>query len=146
MRAAAAAAGDAEVVAIDRPPDWMRLAGLAAFDRREPAIPVADLALDTLLPRATTPWAPRLLRFTTGRRSITVIATPHGRSVSLAITVSPSGVVPIDVRPLHGIVRRVTTDLQGAAHCRSVPPGPVSLLIVWPTSAGGCVRTAWTQM
>lgn len=134
------------MVAIDRPPDWMRLAGLAAFDRREPAVPVADLALDTLLPRPTEPWAPRLLRFAADRRTITVIATPGARSVGLTITVTPPGVVPIVVRPLRGIVRRVTADPHGVARCRSVPPGPVSLLILWPASSGGSVRTAWTQM
>lgn len=130
----------------DRPPDWMRLAGLVAYDRREPHVPVARLDLDTLMPQSADADVPRLLRFTTSRHTVVLTATSRPRAVTLAISVSPPGVVGIDVRPLHGSVRRVWTDARGVASCRSVPPGPVSLLVRWTAAQGGPIRTAWTQV
>lgn len=138
--------GNVEVVAISQPPEWLRLAALAAFDRNEPDVPVAQLDLDTLMLHSTDPETPRLLRFSTSSRTVNISVVTKPRSVTLLITVAPPGEVGIDVRPLHGLTRHVSTDDRGAATCKSVPFGPLSLLVHWPHSRGGSVRTAWTQV
>lgn len=136
-----------EVVAIaEHPPYWARLAALADLERREPSIRVAHLDLDTLLPRPHDSRTPRKLRFATDSRAVLLTVVSHPRTISISIGVTPPTVVGVDIRPLHGVVRRVWTDEQGRAECRSLPPGPISLLVQWPASEGGAVRTAWTQM
>jgi hypothetical protein len=87
-----------------------------------------------------------MLRFTAGERSVVVVVTSHPRTVSLTMTLAPPASVGIDVRPLHGVVRRVWSDEGGTAECRSLPPGPMSLLVHWPMPVGGPVRTPWTQV
>ena len=134
------------MVVIDRLPDWLRRAGLAAFDRREIDIPVAHLELDTLMSRAATPRAPRLLKFTTADHTVMVSVTTKPRSVALAIAVTPPAAVDIDVRPLRGNIRHVHANDRGTAACDSIARGPLSLLVHWPPEAGGAVRTSWTQV
>jgi hypothetical protein len=134
------------VVAISQPPEWLRRAGLAAFDRHEPDVPIAHLDLDTLMLRTSDPETPRLLRFSSSSRTVNICVVSKPRSVTLLITVAPPGKVGIDVRPLRGVTRHISTDDRGTATCRSVPLGPLSLLVRWPPSRGGSVRTAWTQV
>lgn len=93
-----------------------------------------------------TPPAARLLRFTTANHTVTVSVTTKTQSVALAIAVTPAEAVDIDVRPLQGEVRHVHANHRGTAACDSVARGPISLLIHWPWSAGGPVRTSWTQV
>ena len=136
----------AEVVAIDRIPEWVRLIGHAAFDKREAAVRVADLELDSLLRRGEPPTRVRTLRFGSHEVSVTMRVTNETDSVSMAIRLRPPGTVGIDVRPLRGSVQRVWSDDRGCATCRDVPPGPLSLLVHWPKALGGPVRTAWVQV
>lgn len=134
------------MVTIDRVPEWLRLAGLAAYDRREPTVRVAHLDHDSLMQQRRDVDAPRILRFTTDDHLVTVTVSPAHRAVSLTVTVRPAGALPVDVRPLHGQPRRIWTDPAGTAMCLRVPRGPVSLLVRWPAAEGGPVRTAWTQV
>lgn len=131
---------------VDTPPPWLRLAGLSAFDRREPSVRVAHLEMDTLLPQSQDPGTPRLLRFRADRQLVLMTVTERSHSVTLAIALTPRRRVRIEVRPLHGNVRHVWADARGIAECRAVPHGPVSLLVHWPETADGPLRTAWTQV
>jgi len=133
------------VVAISQPPDWLRLVGLAAFDGHEFDVPVAHLELDTTvdLPDGE---RRRLLRFSTASHAVEVTVIPKPRTSTLTVAVTPAGAVGIEVHPLHGIVRHLHADTGGVATCRSVPPGPLSIVVLWPASQGGAVRTAWTQL
>lgn len=135
-----------EVFAIDRIPEWVRVVGRAAFDRREPAVRVADLSFDSLMARVDAPANVRLLRFGSMDNSVVVQAAKDDGGVTISITIRPATSVGIDVRPLHGRSQRVWSDDSGCATCRSVAHGPLSLLVHWPTSAGGPVRTAWVQV
>jgi hypothetical protein len=136
----------AEVFGIDRFPDWIRLVGRAAFDRREPEIPVADLAVDSLMASPQPLSEVRTLRFATTTRAVTVEVTNESEHVSLAIRLWPPAHVSVEVRPAHGTVQRVWSDGRGSAFCDAVPPGPLSLLVHWPPAAGGPLRTAWVQV
>ena len=136
----------AEVFAIDRLPDWVRLLGRAAYDRREPDIPVADLTVDSLMTSPHPSSGVRTLRFVTSQRSVTVEVTNEPECVSLAIRLWPQTTVAIEVRPVHGTVQHVWSDSRGNAFCDAVPPGPLSLLVRWPGTAGGPLRTAWVQV
>lgn len=136
----------AEVFAIDRLPDWVRLLGQAAFDRREPDIPVADLSVDSLMDSPQPSSDVRTLRFVTSQRWVTVEVTNEPECVSLAIRLWPPIQVEVEVRPVHGTVQRVWSDGRGAAFCDAVPPGPLSIVVRWPANAGGPLRTAWVQV
>jgi len=131
------------VVVIERTPDWARQAALDAFDRREPDVAVADLQLDSLMTRAELTSGARILRFASVDRYITVVVMAHGQTVSLTVTISPPAPVPVDVRPLHGALQKVRCSPEGEASCSGVPTGPLSLLVHWPSEAGGAVSTAW---
>lgn len=109
-------------------------------------VPVIDVALDTLLPCNPRATAARTLRFASSEHDVIINVTRAGQTVGLSIDVTPVGVVSIDVRPLHGHVRRLRADVAGHSHCADVPFGPVSLLVHWPMSAGGPVRTVWTLL
>ena len=131
------------MVVIERTPEWARQAGLAAFERREPDVEVADLLLDSLMTRAELASGARILRFASRDRSVTVVVTPHGQTVALALTIVPAGPVCVDVRPLHGAVQQLWCTAEGQGACSAVPTGPLSLLVRWPATAGGLLRTAW---
>jgi len=133
------------VVAISQPPDWLRLVGLAAFDEHEFDVPVAHLELDTTTDERGE-VRQRLLRFSTASHTVDVTVTPKPRTATLSITVTPAGAVGIEVHPLHGAVRHLRADAGGIATCHAVPPGPLSIVVLWPHSQGGAVRTAWTQV
>lgn len=134
-----------EVVAISQPPDWLRLVGLAAFDGHEFDIPVAHLELDTTID-GPGDVRRRLLRFSAGSHAVEVTVTPKPRTATLTVTVTPPGTVAIEVHPLHGAVRQLRADATGVATCHAVPSGPLSIVVLWPHSQGGSIRTAWTQV
>lgn len=133
-------------VPIDRVPDWIRLVGRKAFDRHEPGIPVADLIADSLLTSPEPSSDVRTMRFAAVNRSVIVEVTNEPDSVSLAIRLWPQSRVGVEVRPLHGDAQTVWSDADGTAFCDAVPPGPLSILVDWPSAAGGRVRTAWVQV
>jgi hypothetical protein len=133
------------VAAIDQIPDWVSLAGLAAYDRREPTVKVADLISDSLMTRTEAWTRPRRLRFATEAQSVEVEVTPNAATLQLAIVVSPAAAVRLDVRPIHGRTCYVWSGPRGDAECSGVPPGPMSVLVHWPLPVGP-VRTAWVQI
>jgi len=135
-----------KVGAIDAIPEWMRRAGLTAFDQREPDVRVADLELDSLMAQPEPAPGARVLRFVSGAQVITLHVTPELDSVALAIAVTPAQTVAIEVRPLRGQVTRVVSDDRGRAECSAVPAGPLSVLVHWPDAAGGPARSAWVQV
>lgn len=130
---------------IDQVPDWVRLAGLAAFDHREPSVRVADLEFDSLMTRLEPASGTRVLRFATAGERVTMQVTPQGDKVSLALSLAPPSAVSLDIRPVHGKVQEVSSDARGHATCPDVPAGPLSVLVHWPLPIGP-VRTAWVQV
>ena len=128
---------------MERTPDWARQAGLAAFDRREPDVEVADLKLDSLMTRTELASGARVLRFAGSSRSVTVVVSQHEETVALALTIAPAAHVAVEVRPLHGAVQELWCTPEGQATCSAVLTGPLSLLVHWPPSMGGPMRTAW---
>lgn len=139
------ASGRREVAVIERPPEWVRLVGLAAFDRREPEVRVADLEYDSLMSHTEVPAGTRLLRFATEQEDVSVTVNATGMSVSLAIAIVPARLVRVDVRPIHGPVKHAWTDGHGRVTAGDVPAGPLSILVHWPPPIGP-VRTAWIQV
>jgi len=133
------------VAIIDRPPEWVRLMGLAAFDHREPSVQVADLDYDSLMTQTNSAGGERVLRFSAGDRLVTVRVTATGKTVSLAIAIVPPQAVRADIRPVHGPVQRRWVGPDGHATCDEVPSGPLSILVHWAAPLRP-VRTAWVQV
>jgi hypothetical protein len=135
-----------EVAIIDRPPEWVRLMGLAAFDHREPSVQVADLDYDSLMTGTDVTGAERVLRFSADDRTVTVRVTATGKTtVSLAISIAPARAVRADIRPVHGPVQRRWVSPDGHVTCDDVPSGPLSILVHWAAPLRP-VRTAWVQV